>query len=152
MRARNWLTGGAVSTGPATDTGLLILRVMPMLLLITLHGLGKMPPQEQLIGWIGSMGFPAPALFAWLAAFAEVVAPALIVLGLLTRPAALFVFLHFLVVIFVAHAGDPFGDRELPIMFATIALALALIGPGRFSVDALLGGRGATTGSTTGRV
>jgi putative oxidoreductase len=150
MGARDWLTGGYDTRGPAADAGLLILRVVPMLLLITLHGLGKVPPQEGFVGWIGSMGFPAPMVFAWLAAFAEVGAAALVLIGLLTRPAALFLVLHFLVVVLVAHAGDAMGDREVAILFGTVALTLMLTGPGRFSVDAVMGGGRRTTAGTTG--
>lgn len=139
METRKWVFGsGAVGT-PAADAGVAVLRIVAMLLLVTLHGLGKVPPGDQLVGWIGSMGFPAPALFAWLAALAEAGAALLILVGLFTRPAALYVFVHFVIVVLVAHSGDPLADRELPILFGTIALAVALIGPGRYSVDALRG-------------
>lgn len=47
----------------------------------------------------------------------------------------------FAVVVLVAHAGDPLGDRELPILFLTIAVALAFTGPGRYSLDAMIRGR-----------
>jgi putative oxidoreductase len=87
------------------------------------------------------MGFPAPLVFAWLAALAETVGALLIALGLLTRPAAALAFIHFVVVVFVAHSGDAIADRELAILFGVIALAFALMGPGRYSVDALIAGR-----------
>jgi putative oxidoreductase len=80
-------------------------------------------------------------VFAWLAAFAETLGGLLIALGLLARPAAFYVVIHFIVVVFVAHSGDALGDRELAILFGLVALAVGLVGPGRFSLDALLAGR-----------
>lgn len=141
MRAREWIFGSTGAGSPAADAGLAALRIIGGLLLAFLHGIGKVPPQEGLVGWIGGMGFPAPLVFAWLAGIAEFVGGLLIAIGLLTRPAAAFVFVHFIIVVFVAHAGDPIGDRELPMLFGAIALAFALVGPGRYSVDALLAGR-----------
>jgi len=146
MRAKHWIFGRGTTGTPAADAGLALLRICGGLLLAFLHGIGKVPPQEGFVGRVGGMGFPAPLLFAWLAAIAEFAGGILIAIGLLTRPISLLVFLHFVVVVFVAHAGDPLGDRELPILFGVIALALALIGPGRYSADAWLGRSGAARG------
>jgi putative oxidoreductase len=143
MRTKQWILGRGTAGSPTADAGLATLRVVAGLLLALLHGIGKVPPQEGLIGWIGGMGFPAPIVFAWLAGVAEFLGGLLIAIGLLTRPAAAFVFIHFVIVVFVAHAGDPIGDRELAILFGAIALAFALTGPGRFSIDALIGRRAA---------
>jgi putative oxidoreductase len=120
------------------DAGLATLRVVAGLLLAFLHGIGKIPPQEGFVGWVGQMGFPAPLLFAWLAGLAELAGGVLIALGLLTRPVALVVTIHFAVVVMIAHAGDTLAERELAILFGVIALALALTGPGRYSVDELI--------------
>jgi putative oxidoreductase len=138
MRARQWIFGSAVAGSPMADAGLATLRVVAGLLLAFLHGIGKIPPQEGFVGWIGQMGFPAPLLFAWLAGLAELAGGVLIALGLLTRPVALVVTIHFAVVVMIAHAGDTLAERELAILFGVIALALALTGPGRYSVDELI--------------
>jgi uncharacterized membrane protein YphA (DoxX/SURF4 family) len=45
---------------------------------------------------------------------------------------------HFVFVVLLAHAGDPFGDRELPLFFLVTALLFLLAGAGRYSVDAAL--------------
>lgn len=137
MATRDVLFGGSVHDR-STDVGLLVLRVFSGLALALAHGWGKIPPAPGFMEMIGGMGFPAPALFAWLAALAEFAGGLLIALGLLTRPAALLVVLHFITVILVVHAGDPFGDRELPLFFLTAALLFLLAGPGRYSVDAAL--------------
>jgi putative oxidoreductase len=95
----------------------------------------------RLVGWLGSMGLPAPLLFAWLAGLAEFAGGLLLALGLLTRPVALVLVVHFAAVVLMAHAGDALGDRELGLLFGTIALAFVFTGPGRYSADALIGGR-----------
>jgi putative oxidoreductase len=140
MRFVDVLIGSEVNT-TLTDIGLLILRVFTGLALALAHGWGKIPPSPGFVGMIGGMGMPAPELFAWLAAIAEVGGGLLIAVGLLTRPASLLVVGHFVFVVLLAHAGDPFGDRELPLFFLVTALIVLLSGAGRYSVDATLGGR-----------
>jgi putative oxidoreductase len=140
MRAQD-LVFGPPRDSPAIDAGLLILRVAAGLAIALLHGFGKVPPSPGLVGMIGGMGFPAPGLFAWLAAIAEFGGGLLLAIGLLTRPAALLLFGHFAIVVLIVHAGDTIGDRELPIIFWAIALHFLLTGPGRYSIDAMIRGR-----------
>lgn len=122
----------------SADLGLLVARVVGGLALALAHGRGKVPPSDGFIGRVGEMGFFAPELFAWLAATAEFGGGLLLALGLLTRPAALLVTGQMAVVALVAHAGDPFGDRERAVLFGAIAVLCLLAGAGRYSLDALI--------------
>jgi putative oxidoreductase len=137
MRIGDLLFGMEVNSR-ATDLGLLFLRVFSGFALALAHGWGKIPPSQGFVGMIGGMGMPAPMVFAWLAALAEFGGGLLIALGLLTRPASFLVVGHFVFVVFLAHAGDAFGDRELPLFFLVSALLFLLAGAGRYSVDAAL--------------
>jgi putative oxidoreductase len=126
----------------STDVGLLIFRVFAGLALLALHGIGKLPPQPGFVGMVAGMGMPAPELFAWGAAAAEVGGGALLALGLLTRPAGFGLAIYFTIVVLLAHAGDPLVRREPAMFFLFAGLLFMLAGPGRYSVDAAAGGPG----------
>jgi putative oxidoreductase len=136
---------GSFTTGTTGDAGLALLRIFAGLALALAHGMGKIPPQDGFVGWIASWGFPAPGMFAWLAGLAEFAGGILLALGLLTRPVALVIVLHYVVAQVWGHAGDPFRERELALLFQFIALQFLVVGAGRYSADWQLsrGGRGA---------
>lgn len=111
------------------------LRVVAGLLLALLHGSGKVPPSEQLIGGVTALGFPAPTLFAWLAGLAELAGGIFLAVGFLTRPSALVIAFTMLVAVFGTHAADPVNVKELGLLYLVIAVIFLARGAGRWSVD-----------------
>lgn len=111
------------------------LRVVAGLLMAFLHGSGKVPPSEQLINGVSSMGFPAPTLFAWLAGLAELLGGIFLAVGFLTRPSAFFMAFTMLVAVFGKHAADPVSVKELGLLYMAVALVFVARGAGRWSVD-----------------
>ena len=124
--------------GLTANIGLLIGRLGFGLLLAYLHGMGKMPPPEGFIGGVAALGFPAPTLFAWAAGLAEFIGSLLVVIGLLTRPAALAVAFAMAVAAFLRHAADPLEVKELALVYLLFGLVYVFMGAGRFSVDWLI--------------
>lgn len=84
----------------------------------------------------GPYPFPAPAVFAFLSACGEVSFPVLLVLGLGTRFAAAGLLLMTCVIELTIPDGWP-----IHITWAAMALGIAAWGPGRVSIDYLLGDR-----------
>lgn len=123
------------------DLGLLLLRLIAGPALAFAHGIGKLPPTERFVAGVAEMGFPAPVLFAWAAGIAEFAGGLLLAVGLLTRPAAFLIVFTMAVAAFVRQAGDPFGEREAAVLHGSIALFYLIVGPGRLSLDAVLGRR-----------
>lgn len=138
---RRWVSGGPGSGSRLGDLGLAILRVFAGAALAFNHGINKLPPSETFVAGVAEMGFPAAEAFAWGAGASEFGGGLLLALGLLTRPAALAVASTMSVAGFVRHADDAFGDKELALLFLCVAVAMALAGPGRYSVDRWLRGR-----------
>lgn len=91
------------------------------------------------------MGVPAAQLVAPAIGFLELLGGAAIVLGVLVRPVAALLALDMLGALFLVHApAGIFADKggyELVLVLAAGAAALAIVGAGRFSIDALVFGR-----------
>jgi putative oxidoreductase len=65
----------------------------------------------------------------------------MIALGLLTRPWAVLGAITMLVAGIIRHADDPFGKKELALVYFVMLALLFMLGPGRLSLDHLLFGR-----------
>lgn len=120
----------------AADLGLLILR-LGVGVLMALHGYDKLV--NLLAG--NSADFPDPLGVGPVASHAlavggEFFCSLLLILGLLTRPAALGLIATTLTIVFGIHGADPLSDKEHALLFLIPYLTLLLTGPGRFSLDA----------------
>ena len=73
-----------------------------------------------------------------LAVFAEFFCSILVGFGLGTRLATIPLIITMLVAAFIAHANDPFGKKELALLYLVIFVFLLFTGSGKFSVDYLI--------------
>ena len=125
------------------DLGKLILRIT-LAVLILLHGIAKLQNGIDFIsGMVTNAGMPA--IFAYGVYIGEVLAPILLLVGLFTRPAALIIAINMVVAIMLVHMAELWmltktggWALELQGMFLFAAVTIALIGPGRYSLDAKL--------------
>jgi putative oxidoreductase len=119
----------------AADLGLLLLRVVASAFLLK-HGLSKVEHWDTLLSdFADPLGVGSAASFV-LAVFAEVFCSLLVLAGGLTRLAAIPPLITMLVAAFLVHADDPWARKELPLLFGAAFASIALLGAGRFSLDA----------------
>jgi putative oxidoreductase len=121
------------------DTGKLVLRVALAAMLL-FHGVSKLTGG---VGFVSTMLANAglPAFLGYLVYVGEVVAPLMILFGVATRAAAAVVAINMIVAVLLVHMGDLFKlsatggwALELQGMFFFAAVAVALLGAGRFSI------------------
>ncbi|WP_422860042.1 DoxX family protein [Flagellimonas sp. S174] len=114
--------------------GLALLRILPSAMMLT-HGFPKL---QKLLS--GNMEFPnplgigsAPSLF--LCVVGEFLCPVLLIIGFKTRWAAIPAAITMAVAAFIVHGSDPFGKKELALLYFTIFVVVFLLGPGKYSID-----------------
>ena len=126
------------------DAGKLVLRAVLAAMLL-FHGISKM---NHGIGFVADMLAKAglPAVFGYGVYIGEVVAPLFILVGLFTRGAALVIAINMIVAVLLAHTSMFFTLNEtggwaleLQGMYFFTAVAIALLGAGRFSVGGATG-------------
>jgi putative oxidoreductase len=132
------------------------------LLLVRLIGLGfAAHGAQKLFGWFGgyglagtggyfeSLGFKPGKLFAAASGISELAGGLLLALGLFGAIGPMLIVSVMLVAILTVHAPKGFfaqnGGYELPVAYIAIAVALALVGPGAYSLDNVLGLAGVWT-------
>ncbi|HXD87958.1 MAG TPA: DoxX family protein [Urbifossiella sp.] len=128
----------------ASSTGLLIVRVVVGLAFV-LHGWPKI---LNATGWMNEMPNAAPAFLQVAAAAIEFGGGILLIAGLFARVVGVLLVAQMAVALALVHIpnGDPFVGKpgqpsaELPCAYLAIALLEAIIGPGLWSLDAMLFG------------
>ena len=124
---------------PRADLGKLVLR-LALGLLILLHGIAKLRGGlDQITGLVESHGLPG--FVAYGALVGEVLAPLLVLAGFYARIGGALIAFNMLVAFALVHLGQ-FGQLneqggwalELQGMYLAAAVAIALIGPGKYSL------------------
>lgn len=124
---------------------LLLVRVVVGLTMIA-HGLNHWRGGGRIEGtarWFSGLGLRNGRLQAWLSVITEIGAGLLLVLGLLTPLACAAVISVMLVAGVLAHRPNGFfvfkDGYEYVLVLAIVSLALAMLGPGRLSLDQAAG-------------
>ena len=128
------------SSNESLRTAIFLLRVGFGIMFI-LHGFPKIiggPETWAQVG--GAMGFVglgfAPAFWGFMASVSEFLGGVLLVIGLLTRPAALFMaFTMLIATIMHISVGDPMSTVLHPLKGLVAFIALIYGGPGRYAID-----------------
>lgn len=92
--------------------------------------------------WFGSIGIPAPALNAYLAASTEMAGVFLLILGLGTRLISIPLIITMIVAIKTVHWESGFSSAEngyeIPLYYLLMLFTLLTFGAGKISVDYLI--------------
>ncbi len=133
----------AASYSTSADLGKLVLR-SALAILILFHGVAKLTGGIGFIsGLVTKYGLPPEA--AYLVFVGEIIAPLMVLFGIWTRIGAAIIAINMAVAILLVHVGEllDIGKTggwalELQGMFLATAIAIMLLGAGRYS----LGGSG----------
>ena len=126
---------------PVDDVGKLILRLVVAILLI-FHGISKL---RHGIAWMAGplTAHHLPAFIGYGVYVAEVVAPILLVVGFLTRPAAAVIAFELSMAVYLVLGLKAFETArqtgalggELNFLYIFAALAIVFLGSGRFALS-----------------
>ena len=117
---------------------LLILRISFGLLLMN-HGIQKWSNFQEL-----STAFPDPLgigspISLGLAIFGELVCSMAFIVGFLYRLAMIPMIFTMIVAFFIVHANDVFAVKEMAFIYLVVFIVMYIAGPGKFSIDHIIG-------------
>lgn len=96
------------------------------------------PGIQGFAGYLSSLGFSHPPLWSTIAAYTTLIGGLFLILGVLVRLAAFFLFIYAVVATIKVHLANGFfiqsGGFEYTFVIACVCLALMVSGAGKFSV------------------
>ncbi len=137
---KKWLFS---TKGMNIDWAALILRLAFGGIMMLSHGKGKL---NLILNWTSESKFADPIGLGeynslTLTVFAEFICAMFLVLGLFTRVSSFLLAFTMGVAYFVIHASDPFKQGEMSFIYFIVFTLLLFTGPGKYSIDALIGGK-----------
>ncbi len=122
----------------AFNLAMLVLR-LGVGVLVASHGYNKLVHfTETKYHFMNFLGLGSTVSLA-LVVFAEFFCSIFLILGLFTRLAVIPIIIVLVVALFKVHIGDIFGEGEKATMYLVASLAILLCGPGKVSVDGMIG-------------
>jgi putative oxidoreductase len=125
----------------------LVVRVI-VGVIMSAHGWQKlMGGPANFAGGLAQLGVPLPGLMAWVVTLVELVGGILLIVGLFSRLVALLLTIEFIVAILtvkihvglIAPPNSAYSGAELDLALIAGFLVVLLTGPGRISLDHVLG-------------
>jgi putative oxidoreductase len=122
------------------DAGIALLRIMTGVVFAA-HGAQKVFTMglPAVTGFFTQAGIPLPSLSALVVSYVELLGGIMLIFGLLTRVAAFLLACNMVGAIVFVHLGKGFflpEGYEFALTLLVSTIALELIGPGRYSIDA----------------
>jgi putative oxidoreductase len=121
---------------PYMDYGLLVIRLG--LAMFMYHGFQKLTGLEGTAGFFAGVGIPLAGVMAIVVALVEFFGGLAMLLGVATRVSGVLLSIVMLVAIIAVKLKNGWPAFELDLAFLTMALGIALAGPGKFSLREML--------------
>lgn len=119
------------------NLSLLVLRVGTGLMLLT-HGLPKLMQFSSMSAHFADPLHVGTTTSLILVLISEIICAFLLVIGLLSRPAALIIFIEMAIILLMIHHHDPFSRQELAWHYLLSSFVILSCGPGRISIDGMI--------------
>ena len=122
----------------AFNTAMLLLRLIFGILLMN-HGYGKLTHFNETAQHMPTLFGMSGTITTALVVFAEFFCSLFAILGLFTRMACIPILICMSYALFKSHNGDFFGQGEMASLYIGGFLTLMIVGPGKVSVDGMIG-------------
>lgn len=127
-----------MNTNNYYDWAPLLLR-LGVGLIFVYAGWGKLTGIEGTTEFFGSLGIPMAGIMAWVVGLIEFVGGLMVLTGFKITIPSLLLAIIMVVALLTTKLGGEFRAARLDLLLLFVTLALAIIGSGKYSLDAMLG-------------
>lgn len=120
------------------SVALLLLRLGVAVIFIY-HGWGKLTGIEGVQEFFGNVGIPLAGVMAWVVALTEFVGGIMVLVGFKIRIPSILLAVVMLGALITVKISAGFEPARIDILLLMVTISLALMGPGSYSLDSMMG-------------